>query len=196
MTGVGRVDGGQHERHPVRPGAPVLVGVEVTSRPWDVGTLVLLKMPPSWVVVAEVRRSVPEPCVSDVVGQLASGLAVALPAAVRQAELVTVGDAGIDTDPAGPSTVLSWNGWLNSTVPAAAALGAGATIPTVTALITSSTAAGASPSAGLAGRRPFFAFPLSTLASSVFQGRRSSLQPPRAPRSGHGVAHRAGRQGR
>ena len=72
--------------------------------------------------------------------QLASGLAVALPAADRQAALVPVGAAGIDTEPAGPSTVLSWNGWLNSTVPAAKALGADTVTPTAIALINSVTA--------------------------------------------------------
>ena len=62
----------------------------------------------------------PEPWVSFGDGQLASGLAVELPDAVRQAEFVTpLGAVGTDTEPAGPSTVLSLNGWLNSTVPAA-----------------------------------------------------------------------------
>jgi hypothetical protein len=82
----------------------------------------------------------PEPCGSVELGQLASGLAVALPAADRQASLVPVGDAGIDTEPAGPSTVLSWNGWLNSTVPAADAFGADTAMPAVTPLISSVTA--------------------------------------------------------
>ena len=73
--------------------------------------------------------------------QLASGFLMALPAADRQATLALVGVAGSDTDPAGPSTVLSWNGWLNSTVPDAKALGADAAIPTATALISSVVAA-------------------------------------------------------
>jgi len=101
---------------------------------------VLAKMPPSWVVRLGVSRSFPEPCASVAVGQLASGLAVVLPAALRQATLVPVGAVGIDTEPAGPSTVLSWNGWLNSTVPAAKASGADTVIPTATVLISSSTA--------------------------------------------------------
>ena len=66
----------------------------------------------------------PEPCESVELLQLASGFVVALPAAVRHAALVPVGAVGSDTEPAGPSTVLSWNGWLNRTVPAASALGA------------------------------------------------------------------------
>ena len=72
--------------------------------------------------------------------QLASGFLMALPAADRQAVLVPVGAVGIDTDPAGPSTVLSWNGWLNSTVPAAKALGADTAVATAAVLITSMTA--------------------------------------------------------
>src|ERR1700733_9975000 len=99
---------------------PYWYELKVTSRPWEVGMLVLAKTPPSWVCELAVRRSLPEPCASVPVGQLASGLAVALPAAVRQATLVPVGDVGRDNEPAAPSTVLSWNGWLNSTVPAAA----------------------------------------------------------------------------
>ena len=74
-------------------------------------------------------------------GQLASGLAVALPAAERQAALVPLGAAGSDTEPAAPSTVLSWNGWLNSTVPDAKALGAATVIPTAVTLINSTIAA-------------------------------------------------------
>src|SRR5579872_5677416 len=99
---------------------PYWYELKVTSRPCEVGTLVLAKTPPSWVVVLGVRRSLPEPWASVAVEQLASGLAVAWPAAVRQAELVPVGDAGRDNEPAVPSTVLSWNGWSNSTVPVAA----------------------------------------------------------------------------
>ena len=53
------------------------------------GTLVLAKTPPSWPVAAEVRRSLPEPCASVEVVQLASGFLVALPAADRQAKLAT-----------------------------------------------------------------------------------------------------------
>lgn len=66
-----------------------------------------------------------------------------LPEAVRQAKLPPpTGAVGRDTDPAGPSTVLSWKGWLNRTVPPAAdAVGAGAAIPAVTVPITSSTTA-------------------------------------------------------
>src|SRR3984885_12481128 len=111
------------------------------SRPCEVGTLVLANTPPSWVNALDVNRSLPEPCGSVVVVQLASGLATALPAADRQATLVLVGVAGIDTEPAGPSTVLSWNGWLNSTVPAARALGAIAAVPATAALISSVAAA-------------------------------------------------------
>src|SRR5580700_10282037 len=108
----------------------------VTSRPCDVGTLVLAKIAPTFPPVSGVRRSLPEPCASVAVGQLASGLAVGLPAAVRQAALAPVGS---DTDPAGPSTVLSWNGWLNNTVPAAKAFGA-ATVIAAVAPVTSSAA--------------------------------------------------------
>jgi hypothetical protein len=83
----------------------------------------------------------PEPCASVKVGQLASGLAVALPAAVRHAVLpLAAGAVGSASDPAGPSRVLSWNGWLNSTVPAADAFGADTVIPTAPTLITSVTA--------------------------------------------------------
>src|SRR5579859_8132809 len=103
--------------------------------------LVLANTPPSWVVALDVRRSSPEPCGSVVVGELASGLAVALPAADRQAALVPVGDLGIDTEPASPSTVLSLNGWLNNTVPAAKALGGHTVISTPVALINSAIAA-------------------------------------------------------
>src|SRR5580700_4620873 len=99
---------------------PYWYELKVTSRPWEVGTLVLAKTPPSWVVVAGVRRSLPEPCASVAVVQLATGLAVAFPAALRHAALVPVGAVGRDNEPAVPSTVLSWNGWLNSTVPVAA----------------------------------------------------------------------------
>src|ERR1700683_4881802 len=86
-----------------------------------------------------VSRSLPAPCASVAVGQVASGLAVALPAAVRHAVLpLAAGAVGSDTDPAVPSTVLSWNVWLNSTVPAAArARGADNVVPTATALIRS-----------------------------------------------------------
>ena len=103
----------------------------------------LANTPPSSPVSAWVKRSLPEPCVSVGAAQLASGFLVALPAAVRQAKLLPPAPgAGRDTDPTGPSTVLSWNGWLNRTVPDADALGAGAAaIPTVTIPITSSTAA-------------------------------------------------------
>jgi hypothetical protein len=53
--------------------------------------------------------------------QVACGLAVALPAAVRQAVLPPAARAvGSTSDPAGPSRMLSWNVWLNSTAPAAA----------------------------------------------------------------------------
>jgi len=84
----------------------------------------------------------PEPCKSVTVGQLASGLAVALPAAVRHAVLpLTAGAVGRDTDPAVPSTVLSWNGWLNRTMPAASAFGACTATPAVTMLVSSITAA-------------------------------------------------------
>jgi hypothetical protein len=55
---------------------------------------------------------------ADSLLQLASGFLVVLPAADRQTALVPLAGAGTDTEPAGPSTVLSWNGWLNSTVPA------------------------------------------------------------------------------
>ncbi len=85
--------------------------------------LVPANTPPSRDVAADVKRSLPEPCGSVEVLQLASGFLVALPAADRQAELVPAGAAGIDAVPAGPSTVLSWNGWLNSTVPPAALAG-------------------------------------------------------------------------
>src|SRR3984885_12950651 len=111
------------------------------SRPCEVGTLVLAKIPPSRPAPLDVRRSLPEPCASVGAAQLASGFAVLLPAADRQATLVLVGVAGTETHPAGPSTVLSWNGWLNSTVPDAKALGAATVIPTVAALINATTAA-------------------------------------------------------
>src|ERR1700691_4510783 len=104
------------------------------SSPCEVGTVPLAKTAPTLPPVSGVRRSVPEPCVAVAVGQLASGLAVALPAAVRHAALVPLCAAGNETEPAGPSTVLSWNGWLNSTVPDAKALGADAAIPTATEL--------------------------------------------------------------
>jgi hypothetical protein len=107
-----------------------------------VGTLVLLNAPPSSPVTAWVKRSLPEPCASVGALQLASGFLVALPAAVRHAKLLPPAPgAGRDTDPVEPSTVSSWNGWLNRTVPAASALGADTVVPTVTALITSITAA-------------------------------------------------------
>jgi len=116
--------------------------LKATSRPCEVGMLVLAKTPPSWVVVACVSRSLPEPCASVAVGQVANGLAVALPAADRQAVLIPVaGEVGSDTDPAEPSTVLSWNDWLNRTVPAASAFGACTITPTVTTLIIRVTAA-------------------------------------------------------
>src|ERR1700722_430293 len=115
--------------------------MKVTSRPCDVVTLVLAKIPPSRPVPADVSRSLPEPCASFAVVQLASGLAELFPAADRQTTLVLVGVAGIDTDPAGPSTVLSWNGWLKSTVPAARALGAIAAVPAGAALISNAAAA-------------------------------------------------------
>ena len=101
----------------------------------------LAKTPPSRPVPLDVRRSLPEPCASVAVVQLASGLAVAFPAADRQATLVLVGVAGKATEPAGPSTVLSWNGWLNSTVPDAKALGADTAIPNPTELTSSVIAA-------------------------------------------------------
>src|SRR5450432_35752 len=104
------------------------------------GRLVVANTPPSRLVTFEVRRSFPEPCASVEVLQLASGFLTAFPAADRQTELVPDGDVGTDTEPAGPSTVLSWNGWLNSVVPAASALGAAAVILTAAALISSSTA--------------------------------------------------------
>jgi len=78
----------------------------------------------------------PEPCASVGAPQLASGFLTALPAAVRHAALVPAGAVGMDTDPAGPSTMLSWNGWLNRTVPAADALGADTAIPMVTVVTT------------------------------------------------------------
>src|ERR1700733_15608958 len=112
------------------------------SRPCEVGTLVLAKTPPSWVNAFDVSRSLPEPCGSVGVVQLARGLAVALPAGERQAALVPVGAAGSDTEPAGPSTVLSWNGWLNNTVPAAKALGGDTVVATPATLIKSTIASG------------------------------------------------------
>src|SRR5258708_25424376 len=101
--------------------------------------LVPANTPPSRDVAADVKRSLPEPCGSVEVLQLASGFLVALPAADRQAELVPAGAAGIDAVPAGPSTVLSWNGWLNSTVPPAALAG-DPDVATTTAHITSAAA--------------------------------------------------------
>jgi hypothetical protein len=78
--------------------------LNVASSPCEVGTLVPAKIAPFWPAVLGVSRSFPEPWGSVAVVQLASGLADALPAAVRHAALVPVGR---DTDPAGPSTVLS-----------------------------------------------------------------------------------------
>ena len=66
------------------------------------------------------KRSLPEPLLSVELPQVNSGpVVLLLPLAVRHAALGGVGAVGSDTDPAGPSTVLSWNGWLNRTVPAA-----------------------------------------------------------------------------
>src|ERR1700733_9228842 len=129
------------------------------SRPCEVGTLVLAKIPPSRPAPLDVRRSLPEPCASVAVAQLANGLAAALPAADRQATLVLVGVAGNETEPAEPSTVLSWNGWLNSTVPDANALGADAAIPIPAELTSSVIAAaratiGRDPPLGMAPFRP------------------------------------------
>src|ERR1700722_8713039 len=141
MTGLAGLTAASTNANPSAPWAPYWYGGMVTSRPWEVGTLVLANTPPSSPVTAWVKRSLPEPCVS--VGKLhvASGFLVALPAAVRQAKLAPPAPGvGRETDPAGPSTVLSWKGWLNRTVPAADALGAGAAIATLTVPMTSSTA--------------------------------------------------------
>ncbi len=130
----------------------------------------LANTPPSSPVTAWVKRSVPEPCVSVGAAQLASGFLVALPTAVRHAKLLPPAPgAGRDTDPTGPSTVLSWKGWLNKTVPAADALGAGATIPTVTMLITRSTAA-AGDTIRRASREKTIPRLLFRVASSALQG--------------------------
>ena len=101
----------------------------------------LAKMPPSLPVSAGVKRSLPEPLLSVELPQVNSGpVVLVLPLAVRHALLPPpTGAVGRDTDPAGPSTVLSWNGWLNRTVPAASALGADAAIPAVIMLSTSVT---------------------------------------------------------
>src|SRR5882724_12227679 len=118
---------------PSAPVPPYWKELKVTSRPWEVGTLVLANTPPSCPVTAWVRRSLPEPCASVGAPQLASGFLTALPAAVRHAALPPpTGAVGMDTDPAGPSTVLSLNGWLNRTVPAADAVGADAATPMAT----------------------------------------------------------------
>jgi len=78
-------------------------------------------MPPTLPPESGVSLSVPEPWLSFGDGQLASGFAVELPEAVRQAEFAAplAVELGTDTEPAGPSTVLSLNGWLKSTVPEA-----------------------------------------------------------------------------
>src|SRR5580658_8723344 len=110
------------------------------SRPSEVGTVPLAKTAPTLPPVSGVRRSVPEPCASVAVGQLASGLAVALPAAVRQAALVPDCTAGSATEPTGPSTVLSWNAWLNSSVPAAEAPGTYSVSATAVPLMSSTAA--------------------------------------------------------
>src|SRR5689334_1522362 len=104
------------------------------------GTAVLAKIPPSRLVLALVKRSLPEPWLSAELEQLASGFLVEFPDAVRHAELVPVGAVGTVTEPAEPSTVRSWNGWLNSTVPAAWASGAATVNGTTMALASSSTA--------------------------------------------------------
>src|SRR5260370_20742280 len=98
---------------PSAPFPPYWYRLNVTSSPCDVGTLVLANTPPSWLWVALVNLSLPEPWESVDVGQLASGVAVEFPAAERQAVLVPVGAAGSDTHPAGPAPVRPWNGWLN-----------------------------------------------------------------------------------
>ena len=105
------------------------------------GTLALAKTPPSLPVSDGVKRSVPEPCESVELPQVKSGpVLLLLPLAVRHAALPPLaGAVGSDNEPAGPSTVLSWNGWSNRTVPAARALGADAVIPAVIMLSTSVT---------------------------------------------------------
>ncbi len=100
------------------------------------------KIAPFWPVVFGVSRSFPEPWASVLVGQLPSGVPEALPAAVRQASLVPDGS---DTAPAGPSTLLSWNGWLNSTVPAAEAPRADAVSAAAAATVSSTAAAARAP---------------------------------------------------
>jgi len=113
--------------------------LKVTSRPWEVGTLVLANAPPP----DREDRGEAEPARAlrivrgDAAGERVLGRVAA---ADRHAKLPPpFGAVGSDTDPAGPSTVLSWNGWLNRTVPAASALGAAA-MATVISPITSMTA--------------------------------------------------------
>ena len=131
----------------------------------------LLNAPPSSPVKAWVKRSVPRPCESVGALQVNRGpVLFLLPEAVRQAKLLPPALAvGRDTDPTGPSTVLSWNGWLNRTVPAADARGACTAIPMVTKPITSITATAGDTVRLASGQRTILRL-LSRVASLVLKG--------------------------
>ncbi len=111
--------------------------------PCEVGTLVAPKTPPSFVVVALVSRSTPDPGLSVFAVQLSRGPVPVLPRAVRQAEFdptTVVGSADTETVPV-PSTVALRKGWSNSVVPAAMATPGvmTATEPEMRRTVTSST---------------------------------------------------------